>query len=242
MKLLTEGKTKQIYDDNGKCVIVQKDDITAGDGARKHSIPGKGQVAAQTTINVFRFLTQKGIASHYLGHEGDHMIVRRCHMIPLEVVTRRIATGSYLKRRPDIPEGSRFDPPVQEFFLKDDANHDPLISPAQILHEGILHVEELATVNTTALQVFLALEHAWKKHNVALVDLKIEFGHDVHTNELLVADVIDNDSWRIWPQGKKELMLDKQIYRNLPDITDIALDHILANYRQVEEMTAKFME
>jgi len=243
VQLISEGKTKQIYDDHGTTVIVQKDDITAGDGARKHTIPGKGEVAAQTTMNVFRYLDQQGIATHFIGMIGQNqMVVRQCRMIPLEVVSRRLATGSFLKRHPEVPEGTRFQTPLVEFFLKDDAKHDPLISTHDILHQGILHPEELVTTIETATQVFLALERAWEKQNVTLVDLKIEFGHDVHTDQLFVADVIDNDSWRIWPEGKKALMLDKQIYRNLPDITDAALQNILANYRQVQDMTGKFIE
>ena len=70
--------------------------------------------------------------------------------------------------------------------------------------------------------VYEILAHAWRRHDTLLVDLKIEFGRIASgegKGQLVVADVIDNDAWRIWPQGREELMLDKQLYRNLADVT-----------------------
>jgi phosphoribosylaminoimidazole-succinocarboxamide synthase len=127
---LAEGKTKIVYADAADAalaVIVHKDDITAGDGARRNQLPGKGALSGRTTANVFRRLRDAGIPTHFVDAPADdEMVVRRCTMIPLEVVMRRIATGSYLKRNA-VPEGTRFDPLVVEFFFKDDANHDPLV-------------------------------------------------------------------------------------------------------------------
>jgi phosphoribosylaminoimidazole-succinocarboxamide synthase len=241
MQLIAEGKTKQVWRDGPTCFITQKDDITAGDGTRKHHIPGKGTVAAQTTANVFAYLNELGVPTHFIEMVGENeMIVKPCEMIPLEVVCRRIATGSYIKRHPDVPEGTRFDTPVQEFFLKDDANHDPLISTREITQQGILGGLDLAVISEAAIHVFLALELAWHKQNVTLVDLKVEFGHDIDTGQPILADVIDNDSWRIWPEGDKNKMLDKQIYRNMKDVTTEALNNLLESYKQVEALTRKF--
>ena len=109
---LVEGKTKIVYADPmdpALAVIVHKDDITAGDGARRNRLPGKGALSGRTTSNVFRLLRASGIPTHFVdAPAADEMVVRRCDMIPLEVVMRRIATGSYLKRN-DVPEGTRFD-------------------------------------------------------------------------------------------------------------------------------------
>jgi len=242
MNLLAEGKTKQIWQDGPTTFITQKDDITAGDGTRRHTIPGKAEVAAQTTANIFRFLNSRNILTHFLDMTGpNEMIVKPCTMIPLECVSRRIATGSYLKRHPDTPEGHRFPDPVQEFFLKDDAQHDPLITEHDIIHQGILSGFDLAVIKVVTAQVFLALEEAWEKQNVTLVDLKIEFGYEMDGAQITVADVIDNDSWRIWPEGDKTKMLDKQIYRNLQNVTPEALNNLLENYKQVEALTRKFL-
>ena len=94
---------------------------------------------------------------------------------------------------------------------------------------------------TSAAQVFQTLEAAWAKQDVQLVDLKIEFGRDADGN-LLVADVIDNDSWRIWPGGRKEAMLDKQVYRDTTEVTDEALRGVLTKYQQVAALTDEFAD
>lgn len=243
---LAEGKTKIIYahpERDDLVYILHKDGLTAGDGARRSELPGKGELACLTTSNVFYLLEQEGVATHYIGMLGGNVnLVTRCAMIPLEVVIRRIATGSYLKRHPEIAEGTRFDPTVVELFYKDDAAHDPLVTDEQILEMGLATPAEIEEMRRMGRRVFQILEAAWAKQDVTLVDLKIEFGRATDDGRLLVADVIDNDSWRIWPGGDKNRMLDKQVYRNLPEVTDEGLREVLANYARVAEMTNAFIE
>ena len=242
---LAEGKTKIIYahpEKSDVVYMVHKDGLTAGDGARRNTVPGKSKLACRTTSNVFYLLEDEGVNTHYIGMVGENInIVARCTMVPLEVVMRRIATGSYLKRNPAVAEGTRFDPVVVEFFLKDDARHDPLVTDAEITQMGIATREEIETMRETGRKVFDVLETAWAKLEVTLVDCKIEFGRSVD-GDLLVADVIDNDSWRIWPSGQKERMLDKQVYRNMREVTDEGLAGLLAKYEQVADLTDKFVE
>ncbi|MGH2616868.1 MAG: phosphoribosylaminoimidazolesuccinocarboxamide synthase, partial [Thermomicrobiales bacterium] len=241
---LAEGKTKAVYadpTDPALAVIVHKDDITAGDGARRDRLPGKGALSGRTTANVFRRLRASGIPTHFVDAPADdEMVVRRCAMIPLEVVMRRIATGSYLKRNA-VPEGTRFEPTVVELFFKDDANHDPLVDDAWIAEHDVATAAEIDRLREIGRRVFATLEAAWAEQDVQLVDLKIEFGRDTDGN-LLVADVIDNDSWRIWPGGRKEAMLDKQVYRDTTEVTDAALRGVLAKYKQVAALTDAFAE
>lgn len=240
---LAEGKTKVIYahpTDDALVVMAHKDGITAGDGARRSEIPGKGAIAGRTTANVFALLERAGVPTHFVAApEPDLTVVRRCAMIPLEVVTRRLAAGSYLRRHPETPEGHVFDPTLVEFFLKDDAAHDPQIDAAQIVAGGHATAAEVAAMAATARRVFAALESAWAVLDVTLVDLKIEFGR-APGGELLVADVIDNDSWRIWPRGEKAAMLDKQVYRDARVVDDALLADIKARYEQVAELTGTF--
>jgi phosphoribosylaminoimidazole-succinocarboxamide synthase len=160
-------------------------------------------------------------------------------MIPLEIVQRRIATGSYLRRHPDVAEGTRFDPLLVEFFLKDDARHDPLISPAEIVAAGIASAAEVEQMADLGRKVFLVLEQAWAAQDVTLVDAKIECGR-TPDGALVVADVIDNDSWRIWPGGDKTQMLDKQVYRNATEVDDAVLAGVRRRYEAVVERTAHF--
>jgi phosphoribosylaminoimidazole-succinocarboxamide synthase len=224
-------------DDPALAIVAHKDGITAGDGARRHTIAGKGALSGRTTANVFALLARHGVATHFVAADGDaQMVVRRCTMIPLEVVIRRIATGSYLKRHPDTPEGTRFAPTLVEFFIKDDANHDPQIAPDAIVTRGVTSASDVAAMEQRARAVFAVIEAAWAALDVQLCDLKIEFGHTL-AGELVVADVIDNDSWRIWPGGDKTRMLDKQVYRNMPEVTDAGLAAIRDRYAQVADLT-----
>lgn len=268
---IAEGKTKIVWemDQPGHVEIESKDDITAGDGAKHDLLENKAALANETTCNVFELLEVKDIATHYEGRGGERSFkARAADMIPLELVTRRIATGSYLKRRPDIAEGTVFDDVIVELFEKDDPNHDPLVifdfassrllryTASKPLVDGFMNEEPLKQSQfaklTPALimnlisatsKVFLVLEEAWRRQDVQLVDLKIECGWV--DDSLVVADVIDNDSWRIWPGGDKTQMKDKQVYRDLSGVDDPAakakeLGKIKQNYAWVADATKKF--
>ncbi|MGB8519811.1 MAG: phosphoribosylaminoimidazolesuccinocarboxamide synthase, partial [Candidatus Tumulicola sp.] len=159
------------------------------------------------------------------------------------VVTRGVAAGSFVKRNPAAARGALLVPRVVEFFLKDDANHDPLVTPEQIVAQSLASPQEIATMSELARLTFDILAHAWRRRDVMLVDLKIEFGRlasGENQGQLVVADVIDNDSWRIWPQGREDLMLDKQMYRNLQTVDDEALATVKRAYERVAEMTGSF--
>ena len=247
---VTQGKTKILFEAEGNpdlLVVQQMDAITAGDGARRNEIEGKGRIAAKTTARVFRMLNLCGVPTHYIsgGEDDDNneMLVRRATMIPLEVVIRGVAAGSFVKRHPGVSRGSVLVPRVIEYFFKDDANHDPLIEAEAIVAQGIATPQELGTMSELARIVYEILAHAWRRNNTLLVDLKIEFGRIASgegKGQLVVADVIDNDAWRVWPQGREELMLDKQMYRNLPSVTPEDLAAIKANYEQVAELVGTF--
>lgn len=270
---ICEGKTKIIWKDplNKYRVLIQnKPIITAGDGKKRDSFADKDIYATETTCNVFEFLKVKGIPTHYVKRHNNSVtfLARRVEMIPVEIVVRRIAFGSYLKRHPEVVEGSLFSPLATEFFLKDDKNHDPLMiwddfdnkftlcNAKEVFGDGWIRLfdsssvvngslipkntEEIQNIRKLAVEVFWLLDKAWVSLGVRLVDLKIEMGFDVETNQLLVADVIDNDSWRIWPQGDKMQMKDKEVYRGLREITPEAIKAIQENYKWVAEMTGRF--
>jgi len=247
---VARGKTKALFELPGQpdVLVVQAfDNITAGDGARRDEIPGKGRIAAKTAARVFRMLNLTGLPTHYIsGGEDDddnEMLVRRCTMLPLEVVVRGVAAGSLVKRKPGIAKGSILVPRMVEFFLKDDANHDPLIEFDEIVHRNIASPQELGAMTEIARITFEILAHAWRRHETLLVDLKLEFGRLVGgegRGNLVIADVVDNDSWRIWPQGREELMLDKQAYRNLETVTADDLERVRDNYETVAELVGAF--
>jgi phosphoribosylaminoimidazole-succinocarboxamide synthase len=247
---IARGKTKVLYELEGQpdvLVVQQLDNISARDGERCDVIEGKGRIAARTTARVFRLLNLCGLPTHYLnGGEDDddnEMLVRRAQMVPIEVVVRGVAAGSLVRRRPGIARGSLLVPRMIEFFIKDDANHDPQIEPDAIVAAGIANAQEIATMTELARIAYEILAHAWRRRDALLVDLKLEFGRLASgegKGELVIADVIDNDSWRVWPQGREDLMLDKQLYRNLETVTPDDLERVRANYETVADVVGTF--
>ncbi|HEY4408182.1 MAG TPA: phosphoribosylaminoimidazolesuccinocarboxamide synthase [Xanthobacteraceae bacterium] len=268
--LVAEGKTKRIHEAQGAAglvTVISKDDITAGDGAKHDVIADKGRLANATTCNVFRLLKACGLPVAFEQQDSaTSFVAPKCEMLPYEVVVRREAHGSYLKRNPHFAKGQLFPQLVVEFFLKTkDRNwngkpltcDDPLMlrtkgdanirlfNPAKPIHgqepflilsekEVFSHADEselFPEMERIARHTFLVLEKAWQLEGGTLVDLKIEFGFD-HKGNLLLADVIDNDSWRVVESGA---YIDKQVYRD-----GGALDDVVAKYRRVAEITGRF--
>lgn len=267
-RILIEGKTKVVRtsENPNRVVIFQKDDITAGDGARHDTLTGKGVWCNQTSVNCFGHLKDHGVPTHFIREFGlTGMIAHRVDMIPLEVVIRRLATGSYCKRHLRVAQGTRFEVLLPEFYFKDDANHDPMVVYDHVsqtwdmyvaskpLVEGFLRElpavvtrggrtvsgEDVQKLGNLAIAVFCILEVALYELEIVLWDMKIECGYDVATGEILVADDITNDSWRIRFRDEQEFK-DKQVYRDLAKVTDGDLEKLAENYAWVAEQTSHF--
>lgn len=248
--LVIEGKTKEVFelaDEPSQVLIVSKDRITAGDGARAHDMEGKSAISTATTAAIFEYLNTVGVRTHFIRqHDEKSFVALKCSMVPIEWVSRRIATGSFLKRHPQVKEGFRFCPPKLETFFKDDANHDPQWSTEELLDaklkvgEIIIGKYEVDTMLKATQCVFEVLEKAWKAQNCSLIDMKVEYGV-TDKGEIVLADVIDSDSWRLWPSGDKRLMVDKQVYRNLKEVTSDDLNVVKRNFQWVAERVKEFL-
>ena len=295
--MLIEGKTKRIVPgpQPGTILMETKDELTGGDAAKKARISGIAAHKTQQTANVFRYLQRKGIPVAFIEQpEPASLLCDACDMIPLELVMRRYAWGSYLKREPSFQQSDgtayRFEDILCEFFHKWAVVTEPLTDPplqmdenqarSLYLEEGIwpegvytdpylyivndrwqLHPAKLnfdakkplmiieamiavderqRIIHNLMLPCFHSLEKAWSEvqtqHGaVALVDLKIEVGRRQKDGEIVIADVIDNDSWRIWPGGDPKRQLDKQNFRDGHPLSMIA-----DNYALVAELTQQF--
>ena len=108
------------------------------DNTRRNDMVGKSKFSNATTSAIFELLNTCGIKTHFIRRASEDAFVGvRCEMIPLEVVTRRLATGSFLKRFPGVKEGYRFAPLKLEMFYKDDAQHDPFWSYEVCVEAGL---------------------------------------------------------------------------------------------------------
>jgi phosphoribosylaminoimidazole carboxylase/phosphoribosylaminoimidazole-succinocarboxamide synthase len=210
-------------------------------------LEGKAAVSNATTCKVFGFLNSLGLRTHFIKQNGpNEFIARQCEMIPIEWVARRVATGSFLKRHKGVQEGFRFSPPKLEIFYKDDAAGDPQWSEELLLEKklnvgGLLIGErEVDLMSRATVTIFEVLERAWTTSGCSLIDMKVEFGVDAHTKDIILADVIDSDSWRLWPSGDRRFQLDKQFYRDLPDVKPEDLQKLKENFESVSEMLGKF--
>ncbi|TMS20840.1 Multifunctional protein ADE2 [Larimichthys crocea] len=249
---LNEGKTKQIFelvDQPGLVLVQSKDQITAGNAVRKDQMEGKAAIANKTTSCVFKLLQESGIKTAFVKQHSDTAFIgAHCEMIPIEWVCRRVATGSFLKRNPGVKEGYRFTPLKMEMFFKDDANNDPQWSEEQLLEAkfspaGLTIGQcEVDIMNRSTVAIFEILEKAWATQNCTLVDMKIEFGVNVKTQEIVLADVIDNDSWRLWPAGDRSQQKDKQVYRDLKEVTPEAMQMVKRNFEWVSERVKLLLE
>ncbi|ESO93819.1 hypothetical protein LOTGIDRAFT_182233 [Lottia gigantea] len=248
---IIEGKTKVVYDildQPGRVLLQSKDRITAGDGARSHELEGKAAISTSTACSVFKLLTEAGIKTHFIGkHSDTALITYKCDMIPIEWVTRRVATGSFIRRHKGVPEGYRFSPPKLETFFKDDENHDPQWTHEECVSAKLkagnrtIDEDDIDIMGKMTVAVFEILERAWSSLDCSLIDMKIEFGVRTDNGELVVADIIDSDSWRLWPAGDRRLMKDKEVYRQLKEVTSEGLETVKRNFQWVAERVEKLV-
>lgn len=212
-ELLYEGKAKRIYvTENPEIVLVQyKDSATAFNGGKFATIEGKGQLNNQITSLLFQELRASGIDSHFVEQTAkNEQLVKRVSIIPLEVVVRNVAAGSFSKRV-GMKEGIPLKRPVVEFYYKDDALGDPLITEDHIDILGLASEADVAELKEKALQINKKLTELFASVGIKLVDFKLEFGKDSE-GQILLADEISPDTCRLWDEFSNA-KLDKDVFR-----------------------------
>ncbi|WP_337845661.1 phosphoribosylaminoimidazolesuccinocarboxamide synthase [Thermus sp.] len=210
MEKLYEGKAKILYADGEHIRVYFKDEATAFNAQKRGVIPGKGVVNNKVSAALFRLLEAYGIPTHFLEELSDReMRVKRVEIIPLEVIVRYRAAGSFA-RRYGLKEGAPLKAPLVEFSLKDDALGDPLICKEAVLTLGLATEEEVETLSRLALKAGEVLKAFFLERGLELIDFKLEFGR--HGREILLADEISPDTMRLWDLKTGEPM-DKDRFR-----------------------------
>jgi len=210
---LYEGKAKRVYEteDPNLLIVSYKDDATAFNGLKKGTIAGKGVINNQMSNRLMMRLAKAGVPNHFVEELNERdTLVRRVQIVPLEVIVRNIAAGSFSKRY-GVDEGVVFDEPTVEYSYKNDALGDPLLNTSHALALGAATEEEIETIRRYALKVNEFLKAFWLECGVILVDFKLEFGRTAD-GEIILADEISPDTCRLW-DAKTHEKLDKDRFR-----------------------------
>ncbi|MFJ7849390.1 phosphoribosylaminoimidazolesuccinocarboxamide synthase [Peribacillus sp. NPDC097206] len=235
-ELLYEGKAKQIYaTDNSEIVWVEyKDSATAFNGEKKSEIAGKGQLNNQITSLLFSKLAEQNIPSHFIEKLSEReQLVKKVSIIPLEVVVRNTAAGSFSKRT-GMEEGHPLKKTLVEFYYKDDALGDPLLTEDHIEELELASKEDVAILKEKAREISKVLSTIFQEMGINLIDFKLEFGK-TSDGEILLADEISPDTCRLWDADTNE-KLDKDVFRrDLGSLTD-AYGKILAKLEGIQHV------
>jgi phosphoribosylaminoimidazole-succinocarboxamide synthase len=233
---LYEGKAKIIYTTDDPDVLLSyfKDDATAFNAQKRGSIQGKGVMNCTIASHLFQQLQAKGIPTHFIDQPSpNEMRVRTVKIVPVEVVVRNIAAGSLCKQT-GIPLGTVLKQPLVEFYYKNDALGDPLLTRDRLLLLELATPESVDLLQAMALQINDLLTTFFAQCGITLVDFKLEFGFDRHQN-LLLADEISPDTCRLWNQAEtdpEQRVMDKDRFRQ-------DLGNVEAAYQQVMERVLK---
>lgn len=223
--LLHQGKVKAIWstEDPHLCIAEFSDRISAGDGEKKDNFPGKGALLNKISSLLFTRLNESGIPSHFVRALDDtSMLVRGAELFPLEVVVRNRTAGS-ICRRLGLEPNLEINPPLVEFFWKQDALHDPLLTREHIAMLNLASQEQCDAMVEQALAVNWELKKIFSAVGLDLVDFKLEFG--LSQGEVILIDEISPDTCRLWVTGTTH-SLDKDRFRH-------GCGNVLEGYREV---------
>ena len=210
MTFILQGKVKTVFelDEPDKVLIQYEDKVTAGNGKKEAYVEDKGKICCLISELLFKELEKFGIETHYVSMPTHRaMAVKKVDIIPIEVVVRNIAAGSIV-RQTTLEEGAKLGTPLVEFYLKDDAKDDPLLTEDRIALMGNYNLKLL---KQRATEVNVILQDLFNKIDLTLVDFKLEYGYDKDGN-LILADELSPDGMRLWKKGTSE-SFDKDLFR-----------------------------
>ena len=218
---LYEGKAKKVFatDDPELLIVSYKDDATAFNGLKKGTIAGKGVINNRMSNLLMQHLEKAGIPTHFVEELSDReTLVKKVSIVPLEVIVRNIAAGSFSKRY-GVEEGFVFETPTIEFSYKNDELGDPLMDEYHAVAMKLATKEEIETIKKYAFGVNEQLKAFWAECGVTLVDFKLEFGK-LSDGTIVLADEISPDTCRLWDSKTGEKLDKDRFRRDLGDVED----------------------
>ncbi len=213
LEQLYEGKAKKVFatSDPNLVIVDYKDDATALDGAKKGTIVGKGVINNKMSNFMMQKLEKAGVPTHFVEQLSDReTVVKKVSIVPLEVIIRNIAAGSFSKRY-GVPEGTELKISTIEFSYKNDDLHDPLINDYHAIALGLATPEEIEQIKDYAFKVNDMMREYLLTLGIILVDFKLEFGKTAD-GQIVLADEISPDTCRFW-DVKTHAHLDKDLFR-----------------------------
>lgn len=198
LELMYEGKAKKVFktDDEDLLIVAYKDDATAFNGLKKGTIVGKGIVNNRMSNYLCKILEEKGIPTHYVEELDERRtVVKKVEIVPLEVIIRNKAAGSFSKRL-GVAEGTELKCSTLEFSYKNDDLGDPLINSYMALALGLATKEEIEKITEMAFKINEELKEIFKNIGIELIDFKLEFGR--YHGKIILADEISPDTCRYW--------------------------------------------
>lgn len=220
-KQLYEGKAKRVYetDDPELLIVDYKDDATAFNGLKKGTIVGKGVINNRMSNLLMQRLEKAGIPTHFVKELSEReTLVKKVSIVPLEVIIRNIAAGSFSKRY-GVDEGVVFASPTIEFSYKNDDLGDPLINEYHAYALKLATPEEVDTIKKYSFEINEELKAFWKECGVTLVDFKLEFGR-LKDGSIVLADEISPDTCRLWDSKTGEKLDKDRFRRDLGGVED----------------------
>ena len=218
---LYEGKAKKVFatDDPDLLIVSYKDDATAFNGLKKGTIAGKGIINNQMSNHLMMLLEKQGVPTHFVKELNEReTLVKKVRIIPLEVIVRNIAAGSFSKHY-GVEEGVVFDKPTIEFSYKNDVLGDPLLNFHHALALKVATYRELQTIERYAMRINGILQEFWATCGVTLVDFKMEFGR-LADGSIVLADEISPDTCRLWDSCSGEKLDKDRFRRDLGGVED----------------------
>lgn len=209
---LYRGKAKTVFttDEADKLILEFRNDTSAFDGEKVEQLDRKGEINNKFNDFIMQQLESAGVETQLIERLSDtESLVKKLDMIPIECVVRNFAAGS-MCRRLGIEEGMELTPPTFEFFLKNDALHDPMVNESHIISFNWATQAQIDEMKSLTYKVNDVLNQLFSNAGMLLVDFKLEFG--LYEGKIVLGDEFSPDGCRLWDKETRKKM-DKDRFR-----------------------------